>query len=121
MLIVQKGTFNVLIAQLIEFQTQIWAKFQNRFVGTLKHWNIRGNTHTHTHTHTHTDRQTDTHTQAYTYTHTYAHTHTHTHTHTHKTHTYDFPYLGLSFYYINFLAWENWTDYFVDGHNNMGL
>ena len=36
MLIVEKGTFNVLIAQLIEFQTQIWAKFQNRIVGTLK-------------------------------------------------------------------------------------
>ena len=36
LLIVEKGTFNVLIAQLIEFQTQIWAKFQNRFLGTLK-------------------------------------------------------------------------------------
>ena len=35
-LIVEKGTFNVLIAQLIEFQTQIWAKFQDRFMGTLK-------------------------------------------------------------------------------------
>ena len=117
MLIVQKGTFNVLIAQLIEFQTQIWAKFQNRFVGTLKHWNIRGNTHTHTHTHTHTQTDRQTHTDI----HIHTHIRTHTHTHTHKTHTYDFPYLGLSFYYINFLAWENWTDYFVDGHNNMGL
>ena len=36
LLIVEKRTFNVLITQLIEFQTQIWAKFQNRFVGTLK-------------------------------------------------------------------------------------
>ena len=36
LLIVEKGAFNVLIAQLIEFQTQIWAKFQNRFLGTLK-------------------------------------------------------------------------------------
>ena len=36
LLIVEKATFNVLIAQLIEFQSQIWANFQNRFVGTLK-------------------------------------------------------------------------------------
>ena len=36
LLIAEKGTFNALIAQLIEFQTQIWAKFPNRFVGTLK-------------------------------------------------------------------------------------
>ena len=36
LLIVEKGTFNVLITQLMEFQTQVWAKFQNRFVGTLK-------------------------------------------------------------------------------------
>ena len=35
-LIIEKSTFNVLIAQLKEFQTQILAKFQNRFVGTLK-------------------------------------------------------------------------------------
>ena len=35
-LIVEKGTFNVLIAQLIEFQNEICAKFQNSFVGTLK-------------------------------------------------------------------------------------
>ena len=30
-LIVEKGTFNVLIAQLIEFQNEICAKFQNSF------------------------------------------------------------------------------------------
>ena len=36
LLIVKKGTFDVLFAQLIEFQTQIWAKFQDRFVGTFE-------------------------------------------------------------------------------------
>ena len=47
MLIVEKGTFNVLIAQLIEFQTQIRAKFQDRFMGTLKPMitKLRGKSH----------------------------------------------------------------------------
>ena len=36
LMIVEKGTLNVFIAQLLEFQTQIRAKFQSRFVGTLK-------------------------------------------------------------------------------------
>ena len=36
LMIVEKGNFNVFIVQLIEFQTQIRAKFQKKFVGTLK-------------------------------------------------------------------------------------
>ena len=36
LLIIEKSYFNVLITQLIQFQTQIWVKFHNRFVGTLK-------------------------------------------------------------------------------------
>ena len=36
LLIVEKGTFNVLLAQLIEFQALIRVEFQDRFMGILK-------------------------------------------------------------------------------------